>query len=271
MKSLLLVLLGISISAAAMADPTVFVSPGHAFAVEGDTFEIDVRVDAGTDTVTCFLVEFTFDPQILELLSADEGSLFTNCGYETMYDWDVYGDGWHSCNDVTLGYWAYAVCPGELIDLKFEAVSWGETCIEITAVDLRDLDRNPIPNISTSDGLVTVAPATGVDEGVAEPHPSIAFAPNPFGRSVRISLEGAQIAGEVQFRIYDAAGREVARRVAGGRPARASGSSGDGETDEAVVYWDGLDRTGAELPSGVYFVVARGRGWERTGRVVHLR
>ncbi len=73
--------------------PTVFVSPGTTLVAPGESFTMDIRVDGGTDTVTCFLVEFEFDPVVIQLVSADEGSLFAACGFPTMCNWDVLGAG----------------------------------------------------------------------------------------------------------------------------------------------------------------------------------
>jgi hypothetical protein len=128
----------------ALSAPTVYISPASVEVEEGQTIEMSIRVDAGTDTLTCFLVEFTFDASVVELLSAEEGTLFAESGHSTMFDWDQYLPGLHACNDVTLGFDAFVLCPGELVDLEFYGVEEGTTTLSITTVDLRDLRRDPI-------------------------------------------------------------------------------------------------------------------------------
>jgi hypothetical protein len=149
---------------AAQAAPTVFVHPDTVVVAPGEAFTMDIRVDSGTDTITCFLVEFEFDPFVVELESAAEGSLFTECGFPTMYNWDVLGPGHHFCNDVTLGPYTYTVAPGEMVSLSFVAADAGWTSIEILAEDLRDYRRDRILPVWTEDAIVFVVPPTGVPD-----------------------------------------------------------------------------------------------------------
>jgi hypothetical protein len=61
----------------------------------------------------------------------------------------------------------------------------------------------------------------------------------------------------LEARVYDVAGRSV------GALSPAS--------DRSRLHWDGLDATGARLPSGVYFIAARDRGAEIRRRVTIIR
>jgi hypothetical protein len=237
--------------------PTVFIAPPERMVALGDTFTMSVRVDAGTDTLTCFLVRFEFDPVIIGLDAADEGSLFTECGFPTMYNWDVLAPGEHSCNDVTLGPWTYTLCPGELVHLSFTAACVGETPIEITAVDLRDIHRQRILPVSVVDGHVIVGSTGDIagdgDGAVENPR---AF-PNPFRDGTAITFS-TPCASTAEVAIYDVRGRLVARR-----PAQIS-ASGRGN-----VPWDGCDDSGRPMGSGVYFaVIVAGEYHERCQLVV---
>ncbi len=260
MRWLAVTALVVGLSPGAAAYPTVFVSPSYLEVGEGDTFTMGIRVDAGTDTLTCFLVEFEFDPDIVELTSADEGTLFTECGYGTMYDWDVLGPGHHSCNDVTLGYWAYAICPGELVHLTCRASSWGTSAVHIVAVDLRDIEREPIQPVEAIDATITVMPATGVEEDTESGNARIVAAPNPCRGSTTLTLGSERSGRASELRLYDAAGQLVRYWY-----ACPSGHLG------AAVGWDGTRDDGSRCPSGVYFAVARVEGGERRGRVVLVR
>jgi hypothetical protein len=238
----------------ALSAPTVYISPSAVEVEEGQTVEMSIRVDAGTDTLTCFLVEFAFDASVVELLSAEEGTLFAESGHSTMFDWDEYLPGLHACNDVTLGFDAFVLCPGELVGLEFYAVEEGTTPVSITTVDLRDLRRNPILPVFTEGGDVAVVPATGVieDPGAAGPVDVVCH-PNPFSRNLNIDVGTERRADPVSVAVYDVAGREVARPDVAGSGARCHHS-----------MWNGCGKDGRLLPGGVYFVVASTeRGWAR--------
>lgn len=263
LRVVLALVLVVVASMIASGEPTVFVSPAELTVDVGEPFEMSIRADAGyPDSVTAFLVDFTFDPEVVELVSADEGSLFAGCGYPTMYDWDVVGPGVHSCNDVTLGHTAHVFLPGELVALDFVAVAVGETPIQITAADLRDINRDPILPVYTADGFVTVLPVTGIDESddsgmVGE---RLRLAPNPSSGSVEIAFAVDQGAADATVSIHDVAGRVVARPG----PVAIQGGTG-------AVTWDGRTASGGVLPSGVYFVVVGTTETEHRSRCVLLR
>jgi len=265
----------VGLFATAGATPTVFVSPETALVQPGETFAIDVRVDAGTDTVTCFLVEFEFDPAVIELVAAEEGSLFSECGFPTMFNWDVLGPGHHSCNDVTLGPYTYTVAPGELLDLEFIAGEAGSTPVHLIAVDLRDYRRERILPVWTADGTVVIV-GNGVDDGGAgadsgdapgeasgdaagdEPGgPAIALTafPNPFKDTVEIRLSPSLNGGE--------APDEPERALPRGAPAvSVHGASGrliatpspERSRGGWVARWGGRDVRGDRCAAGIYFV-----------------
>ncbi len=229
----------------AYAAPTVFVHPAELLVEPGTEFSMSIRVDAGADTVTCFLVEFQFDPSVLELVSAEEGSLFTECGYGTMYHWDASDSGDHSCNDVTLGHDAYVLCPGELINLEFMSVGEGVTWIEIVHADLRDLRRDPILPLFTESALVAVVLGTDVTENDGGGSLSLSVMPNPSVGETELHFQLPGSALTASLSIYDIAGRAVWR-------------SGPLEAAHArSVMWRGCDAAGAAVPSGVYLVELR--------------
>ncbi|MFH1864522.1 MAG: FlgD immunoglobulin-like domain containing protein [Candidatus Eisenbacteria bacterium] len=241
--------------------PTVYFEPAVVNVEQGQGFSVGIRVDAGADTLTCFLAEFTFDASVIELLVAEEGTLFAESGHSTMFDWDQYSPGLHSCNDVTLGFDAFVMCPGELVHLGFHAVAEGATVLSITAVDLRDIRRDPILPVFTEGGSVTVGPGTGVpDDGDEVAAPNLRCRPNPFSDSVVIELDSGSAAGPVRMTIHDVTGRVVARPVA------VSSESGC-----SLGLWDGTGHDGRPLPEGVYFVLASGPTGEARERVALVR
>ena len=248
------------LTASAWSAPTVYFEPAAMEVEQGQTFSVGIRVDAGADTLTCFLVEFTFDSSVLELLSADEGTLFAESGHSTMFDWDQHSPGLHSCNDVTLGFNAFVLCPGELVHLEFYAVAEGATPLSITTIDLRDIERDPILPVFTESGSVTVGPGTGVPDGDELVVPDLRCYPNPFSGAVVIEFDSGIATGPVHMAIHDVTGRVVARPVAG---SSRSGLS--------LGLWDGTGHDSRPLPGGVYFVVASGPAGEARERVTLVR
>ncbi|MCK4510269.1 hypothetical protein KAW64_00935 [bacterium] len=258
MRSVVVLTVILVLAASAWAAPTVYFEPAAMEVEQGQTFAVGIRVDTGADTLTCFLVEFTFDTTVIELLSAEEGTLFAESGHSTMFDWDQHCPGLHSCNDITLGFNAFVLCPGELVHLEFNAVAEGATPLSITAVDLRDIRRDPILPTLTEGGSVTVGPGTGVpDELVA---PNLRCHPNPFSDQVTIEFDSVTVTGPVHMTIHDVTGRVVAR------PAAASSKSGS-----SLGLWDGTGHNRRPLPGGVYFVVASGPAGEARERVTLVR
>lgn len=243
------------------AAPTVYFEPAVSEVEQGQAFSIGIRIDAGVDTLTCFLVEFVFDPTVVELISADEGTLFAQSGHGTMFDWDTYSPGHHSCNDVTLGYDSFVMCPGELVHLVFLAVDEGETALSLNTVDLRDIRRDPILPVFTGAGVVTVGPATGIEDGSSEmTAPLLRCSPNPFSESVLLEIEqGSEPAG-TEVMVYDISGRVVSSLVL---EQNGSGS--------IASRWFGTDVDGDPLPGGVYFVVASGPSGRVRDRITLVR
>ena len=225
------------------AAPTVFVYPSEVTVDPGETFSMHIRVDAGIDTVTCFMTEFTFDADVIELAEASEGSLFSMCGYGTMYHWDVIESGQHSCNDVTLGHESHVVPPGELVNLELTAGEQGATWVEITLVDLRDMRRDPILPVNVEHAMVTIR---GTD--VQEPQQMngaalLSIHPNPCHGTATLSWSAP--AGEKRgtLLIYDIRGRLIWHDLLDG----ASGTA----------FWDGCDKGGEHVRAGAYFVELR--------------
>jgi hypothetical protein len=83
--------------------------------------------------------------------------------------------------------------------------------------------------------------------------------PNPFNPSTRIRFDLAT-PERVRVDVYDVAGRLVARLVDGPYPSGFHS-----------VVWDGIDRRGSQVASGVYFVRMKAGDYYGTRRVVLLK
>jgi hypothetical protein len=261
MRFVLVLMVVLLLAGLAWPATTVYFDPATTEVEQGQDFTISVRVDAGADTLTCFLVEFMFDESVIELLSAEEGTLFAESGHVTMFDWDQYSPGLHSCNDVTLGFDAFVMCPGELVRLEFHAVAAGITPLSITAVDLRDIRREPILPVLTEGGLVGVGPGAGIDDGMhGVDGPVLKCYPNPFSQQTSLEFRSCGAAGAVDVAVHDLTGRVVARpAVVGSGPGLSSG------------LWCGTASDGRPLPGGVYFVVASDATGQTRARITLVR
>jgi len=243
----------------ATPSPTVYFEPEVVTVEEGQIFEMGIRIDAGTDTLTCFLVEFMFDSDVIELVDAIEGSLFSESGHATMFDWDPQSPGLHQCNDITLGFDYYVMCPGELVHLEFNALEMGETPISLTAVDLRDIRRERIQPFNTEGATVTVEPETGVGDDLFLRSELVCY-PNPFDHSTTLELRAPGGAGPVDAVFHDASGRVVART-----------SFTLSDTGVGLVPWSGTALDGSRLPVGVYYVTASGSFGTARDRVTLMK
>lgn len=107
--------------------------------------------------------------------------------------------------------------------------------------------------------LVTVAPWSAADP-LAPPSLALAAFPNPFAGETQLRF-GVARGGALRAAIYDLAGRCL--RTLLREQAAAPG--------ERALVWDGRDRQGRQLASGVYFCRVESGGEARTARLVLLR
>lgn len=110
----------------------------------------------------------------------------------------------------------------------------------------------------------TSAPPDDGDEGIAPIRPHLEpNVPNPWNPRTKIAYEipGGSESVFVTLRVYDLSGRLVRSLV---DEPRGAGSH--------EVWWDGTDRRGAAVPSGVYFYRLEAAGFDpETRRMVLLR
>ena len=137
----------------------------------------------------------------------------------------------------------------------------GGTFYQLTPEDqialLADLDAAQSTYVYIRDLAAGAVSVAQVELG-APAAPRIRMQPNPFGRSVRVELDGA--VGPLVVDIFSADGRQLRRFESSGPAARSA------------IVWDGRDAAGHQVPSGTYFyrVHARGRTLD-AGSVVRVR
>jgi hypothetical protein len=240
-SALLSLLLIAALWSGVQAEVSVFFEPDVAMVQPGETIDVSVRADATPETIASFQLYLSFDPTVLELTEAVEGTLYAESEHMT----------WHVAEEEQPGYWhlfntvfefgSYVGTAGELERLTFTALECGHTQLFIDSVELTDVQRVLMSVGSVDHGDVFVVEATGVEEsgGAVRLGP---VHPNPFrsGTTVPFFAPRAEISASVE--IYDVTGRFV-RRL----PVPDGGGYGE-------LLWDGTDGSGRVVPSGVYFL-----------------
>jgi hypothetical protein len=119
---LTLLLLAVLFAGSARALPDVFFAPGSTTLQLGESVELSFRVGACGDSISGYQLYLSFDPTIVELTTATEGSLYAYCGYPTWFIPEEEAPGqWHFF-DTVMGAGTYLLPPGELLRLEFTAL-----------------------------------------------------------------------------------------------------------------------------------------------------
>jgi len=198
------------------------------------------RVGESPDSVASFQLYLSFDPQVIELTEAVEGSLYSESGVMTWFIVEEHGPGFWHFFDTVFGAGTHVLPPGELLHLTFTALQEGETEARIDTIRMTNIRRNPLPVGGFEHGEIIVS-ATGVEEGGGIARLGSAY-PNPFVSSTAVSFFAPMDGGDARAEIYDVRGRLV-RRI----PVPGGASEGE-------LLWDGRDERGEEVPSSVYFL-----------------
>jgi hypothetical protein len=224
----------------AVATVDVHFDPGQVTTGPGHEFEVSFRVGESPDSLASFQLYLSFDPSVIELTEAVEGSLYADSGFMTWFVAEEEGPGyWHFFNTV-FGAGTHVLPPGELLHLTFTALEEGQTEAGVDTVRMTDVHRNALPVGGSQNSVISVIPLTGIDEGVAA-RLGPAY-PSPFVSSTAVPFSVPEGGGAAEVLVYDVCGR-LLRRIP------APGGELQGE-----LLWDGRDERGGEVPSSVYFL-----------------
>ncbi len=249
----------LALACPALATPNVCFSPGQVMVQPDDEFDLSFRVDDCGDSVASFQLYVSFDSGIVELIDADEGSLYVESGHMTWFIEEEQEPGFWHFFDTVFGAGTHVLPPGELLHLRFRALDYGHTQAHVDTIRMTDIRRDPLPVGSFEHADIFVVPATGVEEA-PEMGPRLGPArPNPF--SADTSIEFSLPSGDTHWsaEIYDLNGRLV-RRLDVSRGVRSG-----------LLFWDGRTEDGGEAPSSVYFLRLWGESSEAHTRIVRLR
>jgi hypothetical protein len=208
---------------------------------------LDVFVSsAGGDSLACMQSVIAFDASLLTLISVEEGALFADSGHPTFFNSVSLAPDTTLAEDCLLGHRLYFLPPGDLVRFIFQGDQEGVAYVRITSIDIRDIDREPMPVVLDSDAWITIGNPSGAPTGSFQ-DPRLTCYPNPFNPATTIELrlpdEGSR---DVNVSVFSPSGRRVVTLFSGA----LSGGIGRFE-------WDGRNTAGARAASGVYFAVAR--------------
>jgi hypothetical protein len=221
-------------------------------------FDLSFRVGACADSIASFQLYMSFDPSKVQLLQATEGTLYSQSGYMTWFISEQVSPGFWHFFDTVFGAGTHVTPPGELLRLRFKALTPGHTQAHVDTIRMTDVRRDALPVSGFQHGEIFVVPTAGV---VDDPGAGLWLGPatpNPFAGAVEIPFAAPASRGPLAAAVYDARGRLVADLDAG--------ASGVG-----TLVWDGRCADGREAPSAVYFVRVSAGDVEARASVVKVR
>jgi hypothetical protein len=242
--ALALILAVLAAPGPASAVPTVYLEPVDTTVSVGQEFDVRLMINDEADTISNFQVIIRFDPNILQMVGVEEGSLYVTAGYETFFHVEEESLGTWEIFEVIFPYTSFILTPGELAVIRFGALANGETPIQFLSAVVMDIDRVEIQPLGSVGGHVAVMPEVGVGSAeeqrtgwaVGAPYPN----PSRGSASVRLARPW-DAGGACALSVYDARGRLV-------RSLDVPSPGGHAE-----VVWDGRDDHAREVSSGVYF------------------
>lgn len=249
----------LTVACAAAAQPQVSFSPGAVMVQPGQQFDLSFQVGACGDSIASFQLYMSFDPTVVQLLQATEGTLYSQSGYMTWFIKEQVAPGFWHFFDTVFGAGTFVSPPGELLRLRFKALAYGHTQARVDTVRMTDVRRDALPVAGFEHGEIFVVPATDVvDEPAVNAVTLGPACPNPFrgATGIRFSIPAGH--EPVRASVHDLRGRLVAELAVPGDRA-------------GTLVWDGRSEDGSEAPSSVYFVRVTAGTVEAHTSVVKLR
>jgi hypothetical protein len=245
-----------ALASVVVAEPVLRWSPSDATIEAGQPTTFSVILDDTLDVRTIELY-VQFDPAILASVEGGPGALFD--GFQLF-------DGF--TEETADTWWGYAVIlaandwtvgPGELWTWTVEGLAEGVSPVVTVEITLLPPGGGDYTEVELTDDQITVVdPTASLD--IAPVAPRVGLYPNPFNPRTRVELR-LPGGGRGRLEVVDLRGRVVDVPWSGDAPAAAP----------VVLDWDGSDRTGSPLPSGVYtfrLIGDGGRGAAARGTLV---
>ncbi len=246
----------------AMADTSVHFDPGAVMVDLGESFDMNFRVGESPDSIASFQLYLSFDPTIVELTDAAEGTLYVESGTMTWFIAEEEHPGFWHFFDTVFGAGTHILPPGELLKLNFTALAAGQTPARIDTVRMTDIRRDALPVTGAQNGWIFVAPVGVPEEAILAPSVD-AISPNPFALGTTIHFSVPAGSDDWRIEIFDVAGRKTRTLDASANVGMRGGMGS--------MMWDGKADSGGELPSSVYFVRLTDGRQETRSRALKLK
>ena len=232
----------LAVACAAAAQPHVSFVPAEIMVQPNQQFDLSFQVGACGDSIASFQLYMSFDPSVVQLLQATEGTLYSQSGYMTWFISEQVSPGFWHFFDTVFGSGTCVLPPGELLHLRFKALVPGHTQAYVDTVRMTDVRRNALAVQGFEHGEIFVVPTTGVGDEPVETAVALGPAsPNPFRGATEIQFSVPAGLEPVRASVHDLRGRLVAELAVSGDRA-------------GTLAWDGRSEDGREAPSSVYFV-----------------
>jgi hypothetical protein len=243
----------------------VHFEPFNMWQTPATQFTLSIEADLRLSRLSCYALTLQYDRNLLELVSAAEGSLFSGAAQPTFFSLESDAQGRDVLTDCVLGFGSSVAATGTLAMVTFRGLADGVITVQLTDAVLRDVDRAVIAGVTLRTATVVIGT---VDAPVALRPAALRLRaePNPSRGPVLLILGGVALAGApatvngaapgggpplataggqqdlVLIVIHDVAGRRVRAFTARAEPG--------------VVQWDGRDAAGQLVGRGVYYAVA---------------
>ena len=217
----------------------------------GDEFDLSIDVTADVGDLSCYAITLNFDPTLLEVVSSDEGALFSASLDPTFYQLENDTNGDSVLSGCVLGFGTSVLAPGQVATIRLRAIDDGNDTIDIVVATLRDVDRAVITPVvlsgsSVSIGVTSTPPTLSTLRLSANPNPSrgvVSFVPDGFELSNKLGSSAKVQIADSTVELFDIAGRRL--------PSSAI------RYDGSAFVWDGRDADGQSVAQGSYFAVLR--------------
>jgi hypothetical protein len=241
---------------------SVWVEPAETRVAPGEACTLFVYVGDEADSISCAECCLGYDPSVVSFVSARQGQLYAASPFPKFFDLDEPAADSVLVTACVLGYRSFIIPPGNLFELRFEAIDAGSTDLEIGRISVLDIDRVQLGEEIGQAGRIIVTTQTG---GTVPPagEGRLSNFPNPFNPATTIVLE---LPGDpeglipTEIAIYDAAGKTVRRLFSGVAPSGRS-----------EFLWDGRSESGSAVSSGLYVAVSRTRELRLERKLVLIR
>lgn len=193
--------------------PAVSILPRSTVVDPAEAFELYIWIDSDACAISNYDLIIDFDPAILRLTEATEGVLYVNSGFSTWFAAQERSAGSWEVFDAIMQAGGALEPPGELVRLRFEALSEGFTEIQLSSVVVTDVDRYPIEAIEIESATAVVKSPTDDDVDLPDlavwrleyPHPN----PSRAIATIGLSQLTAEPGDPPKLAVFDASGRFV--------------------------------------------------------------